>query len=177
MTTFFDDNHLLSLNQFGFRQKSSTSDLLLKLTTKWNKSLDKGKYTYVIALDIAGAFDRVWHNGILFKLKSLEIYGNLFTLIQNYLYDRSLCVDGDYTSMEYSIDASVPQWSVIGHLLWNVYFNYILQLISETYAYADDCTLAFTCNKENREETITRINETLKLIVSWGTRWQVSLAP
>lgn len=178
MTTFFDDNHLLSLKQFGFRQKRSTSDLLLKLTTKWNKSLDKGKYTYVIALDIAGAFDRVWHNGILSKLKSLGINGNLLTLIQNYLHDRSLCVAvGGYTSREYSIEASVPQGSVIGPLLWNVYFNDILQLIPEAYAYADDCTLTFTCNKENREETITRINETLKLIVSWGKRWQVSLAP
>ena len=178
MTAFFEDNHLLSLKQFGFRKNRSTSDLLLQLTTKWNKSLDKGLCTYVVALDIAGAFDRVWHKGIIAKLKSLGINDNLLSLIQNYLQDRTLCVVvGGHTSKEYSIEASVPQGSVIGPLLWNVYFNDILHLIPEAYAYADDCTLTFTCNKENREATIKRINETLNLIVSWGKRWQVTLAP
>ena len=71
----------------------------------------------------------------------------------------------------------MPQGSVIGPLLWNIYFNDILHLIPEAYAYADDCTLTFTCSRENRHATILRINETLKLIVAWGKRWQVSLAP
>ena len=178
MTVFFEENLLLSPKQFGFRQERSTSDLLLQLTTKWNKSLDKGTYTYVIALDIAGAFDRVWHCGIISKLKSLGIDGSLLMLIQNYLQDRTLCVVvNGHTSQEYPIEASVPQGSVIGPLLWNVYFNDILHLIPEAYAYADDCTLTFTCNDEDREATISRINETLKLIVSWGKRWQVTLAP
>ncbi|XP_069980217.1 uncharacterized protein [Penaeus vannamei] len=100
MTSFFDSNHLLSSKQFGFRSKRSASDLLLQLVTNWNKSLDAGKETCVVALDIAGAFDRVWHE-----------------------------VVNGYTSSEHPISASVPQGSVIGPLLWNVYFNDILHLI------------------------------------------------
>nr|XP_027233798.1 uncharacterized protein LOC113825188 [Penaeus vannamei] len=67
MTSFFDSNHLLSSKQFGFRSKRSASDLLLQLVTNWNKSLDAGKETYVVALDIAGArkhyfkTKKLWH--------------------------------------------------------------------------------------------------------------------
>lgn len=178
ITAFFDENCLLSSKQFGFRKARSTSDLLLQLSSKWNKSLDNGEYTYVIALDIAGAFDRVWHGGLITKLKSLGINGNLLCLIHDYLDNRTLhvAINGQ-VSGDYPIGASVPQGSVIGPLLWNVYFNDLLQMIPQAYAYADDCTLTFTCTKENREGTIRKINETLKLINSWGRRWQVELAP
>lgn len=178
MTSFFDSNHLLSSKQFGFRSKRSASDLLLQLVTNWNKSLDAGKETYVVALDIAGAFDRVWHEGIISKLKSFGIDGDLLKMIQDYLRGRTLqVVVNGYTSSEHPISASVPQGSVIGPLLWNVYFNDILHLIPEAHAYADDCTLSFTCEKHERAATAEHINNKLSLITSWGRRWQVTLAP
>jgi len=71
----------------------------------------------------------------------------------------------------------VPQGSVIGPLLWNVYFNDILQIIPEAYAYADDCTLTFTCDTQNRGNTVRHVNNTLDYVISWGDKWQVTLAP
>ena len=132
----------------------------------------------MVALDIAGAFDRVWHKGIIEKLNSFGIAGDLIMLFEDYLRDRTLrvVVNGS-ESKEYPIEASVPQGSVVGPLLWNIYFNDILQLIPEAYAFADDCTLTFTCNDNNRLETIEKINNALQLIMAWGSRWQVSLAP
>ena len=139
ITNFFDTHHLINNRQFGFRSKRSVSDLLLQLTTKWQKSLENGIDTCVIALDIAGAFDRVWHKGLIAKLKSLGISGDLLLLLQDYLQGRTLqvVVNGS-TSSEYPIEASVPQGSVLGPLLWNVYLNDILQLIPQAHAYADD---------------------------------------
>ena len=178
LTIYIERNYLLSNKQFGFRQNRSTADLLLNLSTDWNKALDNGKYTYVIALDIAGAFDRVWHKGLIAKLLSFGLDSDVTDLMENYLMDRFLkvAVNG-YTSKECKIGASVPQGSVLGPLLWNIYFNDILQLIPEAYAYADDCTLTFTCSDEDRKETIMKINETLKLISEWGEKWQITLAP
>ena len=178
MSAFFDDNQLISTKQYGFRKSRSTSDLLLQLTSEWNATLDKREYTYVIALDIAGAFDRVWHKGLTAKLKSLGISGNLLGLIDNYLQNRVLQVAlNGQTSEEYHIEASVPQGSVIGPMLWNVFFNDLLQMIPQAFAYADDCTLTFKCTDENRKETIELINDTLNLITIWGNLWQVELAP
>ena len=178
ITNFFDTNHLISNRQFGFRSKRSVSDLLLQLTTTWQKSLDTGKDTCVIALDIAGAFDRVWHKGIIAKLKSLGITGDLLLLLQDYLQGRTLqVVVNGHTSSEYPIEASVPQGSVIGPLLWNVYLNDILQLVPQAHAYADDCTLSFTCDSQNREDTAQHITSTLGLITAWSNKWQVTFAP
>ena len=61
------DNYLLSEQLFGFRLGRSTSDQLMLLTKKWQDAIDKGLDTVVVALDIAGAFDRVWHRGLLQK--------------------------------------------------------------------------------------------------------------
>ena len=82
-----------------------------------------------------------------------------------------------HTSDEHPVEASVPQGSVLGPLLWNIYLNDILQLIPQAYAYADDCTLTFTCSRDDRPTTISRINQALNLILEWCRRWQVTLAP
>jgi len=95
-------------------QNRSASDLLLTMTTAWNQSLDEGCDTYVIALDIAEAFDRVWHRGIIAKLHSLGIDGKLLSLLQDYLKGTSLQVAiNGHTSSEYPVEASVPQGSVL----------------------------------------------------------------
>ena len=177
ITDFFDTHHLISNRQFGFRSKRSASDLLLHLTSTWQKSLNKAKDTIVIALDIAGAFDRVWHKGIIAKLNSLGITGDLLMLLQDYLQGRTLqAVVNGYTSSEHPIGASVPQGSVIGPLLWNVYFNDLLHLIPQALAYADDCTLSFTCENQNQQDIAKHVNNTLEFIIAWSKKWQVTFA-
>lgn len=147
------------------------------MTTAWNQLLDEGCDTYVTALDIAGAFDRVWHRGIIAKLHSLGIDDKLLSLLHDYRKGRSLQAAINGHTSEYPVEASVPQGSVLGPLLWNVYFDDILQLVPQAQAYADDCTLSFTCRRGEHFEVISKINETLELILAWGKRWQVTLAP
>lgn len=66
--------------------------------------------------DISGAFDTIWHNGLLSKIKSLGIEGNL-ALLKDYLSDRSLTVVvGGEESERYPIKAGVPQGSLLGPL-------------------------------------------------------------
>ena len=72
-----EKHHLLSRKQFGFLEGKSASDLTLLLASKWQQSLDESKETRVVVLDIAGAFDTVWHNGLITRLQSLGIEGEL----------------------------------------------------------------------------------------------------
>ena len=118
MTKFLDENHLLSPRQFGFRKGRSTSDLLLLLSKSWHDALDAGRPSLVIALDIAGAFDTVWHQGLIAKLEQLGITGDLLHLFFSYLTGRSLrVVVNGHTSASFPIKASVPQGSVLGQIL------------------------------------------------------------
>ena len=70
-------NSLLDDRQCGFRQNSSTGDLMALLTETWHRSLHFFGESKVVALDISKAFDRLWHQGLMSNLKSYGV-GNTF---------------------------------------------------------------------------------------------------
>lgn len=60
------------------------------MSSSWNEGFDKGRRTLAVALDIEGAFDRVWHKALLVKLRSLGVEGQPLALLQDYLFDGYL---------------------------------------------------------------------------------------
>ena len=177
LTLHLDNHHLISPRQFGFRKGRSASDLLLLLSKTWHEALDSGRPSLVIALDIAGAFDRVWHRGLLAKLEQLGVTGRLLELFSSYLQGRSLrVVVSGCTSDTFPVEASVPQGSILGPLLWNIYFNDLLQSLPVASAYADDCTLSHSYTRDEVANVINVTNRHLGDIMAWGRRWQVKFA-
>ncbi|KAG0723769.1 putative RNA-directed DNA polymerase from transposon BS [Chionoecetes opilio] len=90
ITEHLERHHLLCTRQFGFRQGRSAADLHLLLASDLSAALDQGKATAVVALDIEGAFDRVWHEALITKLRAAGIDGALLPLLRDYLRDRHL---------------------------------------------------------------------------------------
>ena len=71
MFEFFSENELISHNQSGFKRRDSCVNQLLCTTHDVYQSLDDGLETRTIFLDISTAFYKVWHDGLLFKLKKM----------------------------------------------------------------------------------------------------------
>ena len=71
------DNNIIISHQSGFTPGDSAINQLLNITNELGKALDEGKEIRVIFFDISKAFDRVWHRGLLSKLQSIGIKGNL----------------------------------------------------------------------------------------------------
>ncbi len=115
LTHHLKRRYLLSDRQFGFRKGRSAADLNLLQNAEWSDALDAGRPTAVLALDIAGAFDRVWHGALVEKLYAVGVGGPLLELLQNYLQERQMRVvyRGQQSSPQ-KIDAGVPQGSVLG---------------------------------------------------------------
>ena len=109
---------LFSDFQYGFRSSRSTADLLTVVSDRIARAFNKSGATRAVALDISKAFDRVWHAGLLHKLKSYGISGQIFSLISSFLSNRRLRVvlDGK-SSQEYPVNAGVPQGFILGPLL------------------------------------------------------------
>ena len=88
------------------------------------RAFNRSGATRAAVLDISKAFDRVWHAGLLHKLKSYGISGQIFGLISSFLSNRRLRVvlDGK-SSQEYPVNAGVPEGSILGPTLFLLYIN------------------------------------------------------
>ena len=99
--------------------------------------------TQSVELDISKAFERVWCAGLLHKLKSYGMSGQIFGLISSFLSNRRLQVvlDGK-SSQKYSANARVPQCCILGPTLFLLYINdFPDDVICNIAIYADDATL------------------------------------
>ena len=103
---------LFSDFQYSFKSSGSTADLVTVLSDRIARAFNRSGATQAVALDISKAFDRVWHAGLLHKLKSYGISGQIFGLISSFLSNRQLRVVLDWmSSQEYPVNVGVPQAS------------------------------------------------------------------
>ena len=85
---------LFSNFQYGFRSSRSTADLLAVVPDRIARAFSRSGTTGAVTLDVSKAFDRVWHAGLLHKLKSYGISGQIFDLISSFLSNRSAATTG-----------------------------------------------------------------------------------
>ncbi|GFT18628.1 probable RNA-directed DNA polymerase from transposon X-element [Trichonephila clavipes] len=135
----------------------------------------KKKSTGAVFLDIQKAFDRVWINGLTFKLITFKIPHPLIHLIHSYLTNRSFRIRINETlSNEHSVSAGCPQGSLLGPLLFNLYINDIPDYsLTKINLYADDTAIHTTYKKL---ETISfALNKHLLLLQNFYDKWKISI--
>ena len=139
---------LFSDFQYGFRSSRSTADLLTVASDTISRAFNRSGATQAVAPDISKAFDKVWHTGLLHKLKSYGISDQTFSLISSFLSSRRLRVvlDGR-SSQEYPVNAGVPQSSILGPTLFLLNINDLPDdVICDIAIDADDTTLYSKCD-------------------------------
>ena len=172
---------LFSDFQYGFRSSRSSADLLTVVSDRIARAFKRSGATRAVAFDISKAFDRVWHAGLLHKLKSYGISGQIFGLISSFLSNRRLRVvlDGK-SSQEYPVNAGVPQGSILGPTLFLLDINDLHDdVICDIAIYADDTTLYSKCDRASdlwqQLELASELESDLRDTVDWGKKWLVDL--
>ena len=172
------EERLLNRNQSGFRPSDSYINQLA-ITHEMFEAFDCNPTLEVrsVFLNISKAFDKVWHEGLLFKLRSMGISGELYNLLGNYLSGRfQRVVLNEQTSSWRPVIAGVPQGSILGPLLFLVYINDLPnELKSSVKLFADDTSL-FTIVKDKNESANT-LNNDLLLISKWVYNWKMHFNP
>lgn len=175
-------NYLRSINfisphQSGFQPGDSSVNQLSYLYHEFAQALDQKKDVHIVFCDITKAFDRVWHEGLLYKLRNAGICGKLLVWFRNYLFKRyqSVVIRGQKSEMGL-IKAGVPQGSVLGPLLFLIYINDITSITGcKIKLFADDTSLYIEF--DNPDAASEMMNEHLTAIQNWSHQWLVKFSP
>lgn len=179
LQNFMETKALLNPCQSGFRSGHNTLDPLMRLEAAAQVSLTRGHYCVAVFLDIMQAFDKVWHHGLLLKLRSLGLEGRLPRFLQQFLSLRkiSVRVDGELSDSK-PVFAGVPQGSVISPTLFNIMINDLFDKCPKNVSnslYADDGAL--WASGPDLPQLTTTIQEALLALEEWSHSWGLQLSP
>ena len=171
------EHHIITEHLSGFQPKDFTVNQLVYIYNTIISNLDIGKVIRFIFCDISKAFDRVWHTGLLYKLRKIGIDGNLLSWITDYLDDRKqkVVLDGFSSGWE-GIDAGVPQESVLGPFLFPIYIHDIVDdLDCIIKLFADDTSLYVIVDEQNYIQAADMLSTDLCHIHKWSQNWLLNL--
>ena len=179
MHNYVLEHHIITKHQSGFQPKDSTVYQLLNIYNTILSNLDIGKDVRFLFCDVSKAFDRVWHRGLLFKLRKIGINGKLLNWITDYLDDRKqkVVMDGFSSGWE-EVDAGVPQGSVLGPFLFLIYINNIIDgLNCNIKLFADDTSLFVIIDDQNYMQAADMLTSDLSHIHDWSKQWAIRFNP
>ena len=134
---------LFSYFQYGFRSSQLTSSLLTVISDKVTRAFNRSAATSTVALDIPKAFGRVWHAGLLLKLKFYGISGQILSLILSFLSNRLLRVvmRSPYKNIQLMLEFLKAPFLVL-HFSYYTLMAFLMIAIN-----ADDTTLYAWCDQ------------------------------
>ena len=162
---------LIDPEQEGFRKNHSTTNAVLRLT----ETIADGLATAAIFVDLKGAFDRVWRNGLIHKLHQMGITGRMLRWIHNFLTSRTArCHIQDTAGPTFSTSVGLPQGSVLSPVLFN---TYIIDMYEKSggkcVKFADDGT-----DWEQDKDALVAVQLVCRKAVNWVKwcrKWKMSV--
>lgn len=165
----------LPSHQFGFTIGHGPPEQCHREVHYIQSALQDKEFCAAIFLDIMQAFDRVWHYGLLYKIK-LTMPSTLFLVIKAYLQDRIFKVTyGGEESSWKVIRAGVPQGSVLGPMLYTIFtmdMDVVATAVSGTFA--DDTV--FMSKDEKQAAAISKDQEQLNRFEHWANKWRLKVS-
>ncbi|GFX26545.1 probable RNA-directed DNA polymerase from transposon BS [Trichonephila clavipes] len=164
------DQHCIARNIIipelhDFVTQCSTVTQLLRVTDLIHHGFQNNQATGMLFVDIAKAFDKIWHDGLLSKMMRLGFSDQLIKIIHSYLNSREFRVRVENSlSTPRPILSEVPQGSLLGPKLLNLYINDIPKAAEvHLTMYADD-TSSYTPTGDNGK-TVTSVSRLRSTII------------
>ena len=172
------DNDILCNDQHGFVRGRSTCTNLLEALNDWTHNVQDNCPTMVIYIDFSKAFDVVQHDKLFLKLRSYGICEVLLNWIINLFSNRTFSTKiNDLLSSVANLICGVIQGSVIGPLMFLIYINDLVVLLSrfgvKVKLFADDAKLYV---KVVNTLAIDELEKALTALSQWADEWQLSIS-
>ena len=152
----------------GFRKSHGTPNSLVEMLEKWKSALDKEQYVSALFMGLSKAFDTIKHDSLIAKLKAYGFSKEALKLMKSYLknWKQKVQINNKFSS-ERDIIAGVPQGSIDGPLLFNLFINDLVFFIEQCTLsnYADDNNLSIS--GEDKELIKSMLSSDIVIVEDW----------
>lgn len=165
-------------SQAGFRKGRTTTEQIAYISGVLNENYATQKYSNLMLFDFKNAFDTVWHEGLIFKLRQKGFPEQYIRWIRNFLLDRraSVAVNG-LSSQSLPMRAGVPQGSVLAPLLFSIYIDDLargLVSLGFTSLYADDVAVVVSGHRSGVVNV--KAQKVVTYVEDWCSKWGMTLS-
>ena len=146
---------MYKINQSGYRKGHSSISVLMKLKDDIQRAMNNNEVTLSVFTDYSNAFDTVDYKILLRKLHVLHFANSSLSLINSYLSGRKQYIQiDDKRSTRTNVTCGVPQGSILGPILFNLYVHDMSENTTATcLQFADDTTIYRKCKVKNVQQT------------------------
>jgi len=163
----------LPLHQFGFKENHSAVQQLQRVSEFINRGFERKLFTAGLFLDISQAFDKVWHEGLLHKLRKTNPPMYLYSILASFIDQRSFQVRVNSTlSSKRKILAGVPQGAILSPLLFLLYVS-DMPSPEMTATFADDTLLM--AQHKSIDNAIRLLQRAADEVTQWIFRWRLKI--
>ena len=181
LTHFLEQNNKNNPRQHGFRAHRGTHTALATFYESLSNNVQNDTVTDIVLRDVAKAFDKVWHNGLKYKLHSLKLHPCFTKILCSFITDRTACIRlQHHTGPAFPLLSGVPQGACLSPTLYNFYTHDTPDPLHQHdyIAYADDITqiVSFDCNKANKNRFRRIANQTesaISHINNFENKWKI----
>ena len=175
-------NHLETTNrancrQFGFRKGKSTTTAIALACENIARAAVSGRQCNLTLRDVAKAFDKVWHDGLKYKILQLGLPANIEKLLCKFLDGRNARLRvGQHTGETFPLMSGVPQGSVLSPTLYIIYTSDTpppTRIGNEDIMYADDITQITTHQGKSRALQVDNTRRELERVNNYEKQWKI----
>lgn len=174
---YLEDNNILPDNQYGFRRNRGTQTAIISIYEKIALNQKIGGQTNIVCRDVQKAFDKIWHEGLKFKILQLNLPPVLEKTLCNFLDNREINIKFEgQLSAAIQIKSGVPQGSVLSPIM---YIYYIADMPRagpdcENMVFADDVTQVIQYNHKSKRALALRTTREISKINEYERKWKIA---
>lgn len=169
-------NNLLPPSQHGFREGRGTTTALTVITERIAHTLSRKRQCHLVLRDVSKAFDKVWHNGLKYKILQLGLPPHLEKIICDYITERTVKIRiNNIIGPEIEILSGVPQGGILSPTLYTIYTRDLPEPTIDSYdiLYADDITQIITHNGKSKRAMAIKVGREIERINKFEREWKI----